>query len=115
MIELPEVLPGWTKEQTDGFKLFAEVLIHNSIEEYEDKVRDGGCRVECERMDTVEAWAFGDAVKKLPGADTRLDDVEKFVAGFNRLKWLVVAAVVTGAASTVVGLVMLAASLAAKP
>lgn len=112
MIELPRVLPGWSEEQTDGFKLFAEVLIHNSIEEYESKVRDGGCRVECERMDKVETWAFGDA--KDPGADSRLDDVEKFVAGVNRLKWLIIAAVVAGVGSTITSLIMLAANLAAR-
>jgi hypothetical protein len=114
MIELPKVLPGWSEEQTDGFRLFAEVLIHNSIEEYESKVRDGGCRVECERMDRVETWAFGDSTREIDGADTRLDDVEKFIAGVNRLKWLVIAAVVAGVGSIITSLVMLAASLAAK-
>lgn len=79
------------------------------------------CPRDCEALERVDKkaeqvhrWAFGRSEEKLRGTNKRLEDVEKFVAGLNRLKWLVIAAIVSGVGSTIVGLVMLAASLAAK-
>ncbi len=123
MIELPKTVAGMDEETTAGLALFISVSVQNGLEKWDEKRADADCPRDCEdlkrvdgRVESVHRWVFGRTEEnaKLRGADVRLEDVEKFVAGVNRLKWLIITGIVTGVGSTIVGLVLLVASLGAK-
>lgn len=119
MSENEETIPGFTKDQTWVLKRMAREAAEAAVE-IAFETRE--CPRDCARLERVEAKAeqahrfvFGRQEEGLQGADNRLLVVEGFVKGFNRLKWLVIGAVITAACSMIVALILLYASEVQRP
>lgn len=118
MAEVTDPIPGFDPQQSVTLRAVMKETAETTLKVANDS---RACPRDCESLERVDAkaekvhrWVFGRSEEKMRGADDRLDDVEEFVSGFKRLKWLIIAAVVAGTSSTVVGLIMLVANLAAK-
>jgi hypothetical protein len=107
-------IPGFSAEQSWSMEMLIERAVSKGIAEGMASFQESNCAHHQDRTRQLETVVFGRAEQGIHGLDERMGDVEDFVAGLNRLKWLVVGSLIAASASLIGTLVILLVQGAAQ-
>lgn len=106
-------IPGFSTEQSWSIEMLIERAVSKGIAEGMAAFQESNCAHHQARTRQLETVVFGRAEQSIHGLDERMSDVESFVAGLNRLKWLVIGSLIAASASLVGTLIILLVQRAA--